>query len=73
MLYNRNVRWAAKGVWREVFEGLAAQGGPPVEGLINSTHGKAHRSAAGRKRGRSFRQSLSAGAGATPRLTLTDR
>ena len=26
-LYNRNVRWAAKGVWREVFEALAAAGG----------------------------------------------
>ena len=35
MLYNRNVRWAAKGVWRAVFEALAAEGGPPTQGLIS--------------------------------------
>jgi transposase len=50
-LYNRNVRWAAKGVWRDVFEALAAEGGPPTEVLIDSTHVKAHRSAAGGKGG----------------------
>ena len=27
-LYNRHVRWGAKGVWRKVFETLAAAGGP---------------------------------------------
>jgi len=68
-LYNRNVRWAAKGVWREVFETLAAAGGPPAEVLIDSTHVKAHRSAAGGKGGRAARRSASAGAGATPRST----
>ena len=46
-LYNRNVRWAAKGVWRAVFEALAAEGGPPSEILIDSTYLKAHRLAAG--------------------------
>lgn len=50
-LYNRYVRWAAEGVWRDVFEALAAAGGPPAEVLIDSTHVKAHRSAAGRKGG----------------------
>ena len=68
-LYNRNVRWAAKGVWREVFETLAAAGGPPAEVLIDSTHVKAHRSAAGGKGGRIPRRSGSAGAGATPSLS----
>ena len=68
-LYNRNVRWAAKGVWRGVFEALAAQGGPPAEVLIDSTHVKAHRSAAGGKGGRNSRRLGSAGAGATPRST----
>jgi transposase len=68
-LYNRNVRWAAKGVWRDVFEALAAAGGPPAEVLIDSTHVKAHRSAAGGKGGRTSRRSVSAGAVATPRST----
>jgi len=38
-------------VWRDVFEALAAAGGPPAEVLIDSTHVKAHRSAAGGKGG----------------------
>jgi transposase len=28
-LYNRYVRWAAKGVWVQLAEALAAAGGPP--------------------------------------------
>jgi transposase len=44
-LYNLHVRWSAKGVWRKVFETLAAAGGPPAEVLIDSTRIKAHRSA----------------------------
>jgi len=68
-LYNRNVRWAAKGVWRTVFEALAAAGGPPAEVLIDSTHVKAHRSAAGGKGGLTIRRSASAEAGATQRST----
>ena len=68
-LYNRNVRWAGKGVWREVFETLAATGGPPAEVLIDSTHVKAHRSAAGGKGGHTSRRSASAGAAAIPRST----
>lgn len=39
--YNRNVHWVAKGVWRSVFETLAAECGPPTEVLIGSTHVKA--------------------------------
>jgi transposase len=64
-LYNRFVRWSAKGVWRDVFVTLAAAGGPPAEVLIDSTHMKAHRSAAGGKGGRISRRSGSAGAAAT--------
>lgn len=30
-LYNSNVRWAAKSVWRNVIETLAATGGPPCQ------------------------------------------
>lgn len=50
-LYNRYVRWAAAGVWGEVFRALAATGGPPAALLLDSTHVKAHRSAAGGKGG----------------------
>ena len=53
-LCNRNVRWAAKGIWREVFETLAVAGGPP---------------AAGGKGGRSTKRTGSAGADATPSLS----
>jgi hypothetical protein len=49
--YNRYVRWAVKGVWRDVFKALAAAGGPLSEVLIDSTHVKAHRLAAGGKWG----------------------
>src|SRR3546814_1006766 len=61
-LYNRFVRWAEKGIWQELFVTLAAAGGPPAEVLIDSTHMKAHRSAAGGKGGLSPRRSASAGA-----------
>jgi transposase len=68
-LYNRFVRWRAKGVWQEAFVALAAAGGPPAEVLLDSTHVKAHRSAAGGKGGRGHRRSARAVAGATPRST----
>lgn len=61
-LYNRFVRWAAKGVWQDPFITLAAVGGPPSEVLIDSTHMKAHRSAGGGKGGRARKRSGSAGA-----------
>ena len=50
-LYNRFVRWAAKGVWERVFLTLAAAGGPPTEVLLDSSMMKAHRCAAGGKGG----------------------
>jgi len=68
-LYNRHKRWSEKGVWRAVFEALAAEGGPPAEVLIDSTHVKAHRSAAGGKGGRTPRRSASAEAVAIPSST----
>jgi transposase len=68
-LYNRFVRWAAKGVWAELFHTLAAAGGPPAELLLDSTHVKAHRCAAGGKGGSPARRSASAVADAPPRST----
>jgi transposase len=56
-LYNRFVRWAAKGVWSEVFQVLAAAGGPPSKILLDSSAVKAHRCAAGGKGGSRARPS----------------
>ena len=36
-LYNRFVRWAAKGVWADIFHALASAGGPPEQVLIDSS------------------------------------
>ncbi len=68
-LYNRFVRWAAKGVWVGLFETLAQAGGPPSQVLIDSTAVKAHRCAAGGKGGSKVRPSAARGAGARPRST----
>ncbi len=66
-LYNRFVRWAAKGVWMDVFHALASEGGPPAEVLIDSTAVKAHRCASGGKGGSSARPSAARVAGGPPR------
>src|SRR5215204_910128 len=50
-LYNRFVRWAAKGVWINIFRALAVAGGPPAQVLIDSSAVKAHRCASGGKGG----------------------
>ena len=68
-LYNRFVSWSAKGVWHELFQALAAAGGPPVEVLLDSTHVKARRCVAGGKGAFAPRRSASAVEGAPPRST----
>jgi transposase len=68
-LYNRFVRWAAKGVWVDVFHALAAAGGPPAAILVDSSAVKAHRCAAGGKGGSGPRRSAGREAGARPRST----
>lgn len=68
-LYNRFVRWAAKGVWGAIFHALASAGGPPAQVLIDSSAVKAHRRAAGGKGGSSRRPSAARGAG-EPRRSM---
>ncbi len=68
-LYNRFVRWARKGVWDGIFMQLAEAGGPPAAVMLDSTHVKAHRSAAGGKGGPTPRRSGGRAAGARPRST----
>jgi len=68
-LYNRFVRWSAKGVWERIFERLAEAGGPPAALMIDATYVKAHRSAAGGKGGPRPRPSDAPAAGARPSST----
>jgi transposase len=68
-LYNRSVRWAIKGVWRRIFEALAAAGGPPAEVLLDATYAKAHRSAAGGKGGSARKRSGARVVAGSPRST----
>ena len=67
-LYNRYVRWAAKGVWTDLFNALASAGGPPEQVLIDSSAVKAHRSASGGKGGSKIRPSGARGAAARPKF-----
>ncbi len=66
-LYNRFVRWARKGVWAHIFIQLAEEGGPPAALMLDATHAKAHRSAAGGKGGRTSKPSAVRAADARPR------
>ena len=45
-LYNRFVRWSRLGVFARIFAALAADAGPPERLMIDTTHLKAHRTAA---------------------------
>jgi len=68
-LYNRFVRWAAKGVWSDIFHALASAGGPPAQVLIDSSAVKAHRCASGGKGGSALRRSGAHAADGRPRST----
>jgi transposase len=49
-IYNRYNRWSQRGLWQRLFEQIAASGDVPHELSLDSSHVKAHRSAAGAKR-----------------------
>ena len=68
-LYNRFVRWAAKGVWTDIFHALASSGGPPASVLIDSSAVKAHRCASGGKGGNMRRRSDARAAAGPPKST----
>lgn len=46
-LYNRFIRWSRLGVFARTFSALTGKAGLPEELMIDSTHLKAHRTAAG--------------------------
>jgi transposase len=45
-LYNRFIRWSRLGVFDRIFASLSAQGAKPERIMIDTTHLKAHRTAA---------------------------
>ena len=57
-VYNRDVRWGERGVWQGIFEALATECEDTLI-YIDSSIAKAHRAAAGSKRG-SWRRVLDA-------------
>ena len=68
-IYNRFVRWARRGVWENLFRGLAGNGRSTDTQMIDSTHVKAHRSASGGKGGSKSRLLAVRAEGATRRFT----
>jgi transposase len=50
-VFNRWNRWSQRGLWPQLFAALAACAEPPEVALIDSTAVKAHRAAAGAKKG----------------------
>src|ERR1700741_2479163 len=68
-IFNRFVRWARRGVWEHLFRELAGNGQSTATQMIDSTHVKAHRSAAGGKGGSRSRLLVARAEGATRRFT----
>ena len=66
--YNRFNRWSRRGIWRKIFDKLAAKSRDSLH-LIDSTIVKTHRAASGAKGGSKIRRSASAGAGAAHKST----
>lgn len=62
-VYNRYNRWSGRGVWQRLFEKMAAAGPIPEELCLDSSHVKAHRSAAGGKGGSRRKRSGARAAG----------
>jgi transposase len=72
-VFNRWNRCSQRGLWPRIFAALVACADPPRVTMIDSSAVKAHRSAAGAKRGAqaipAIRQSVARAAGAPPRST----
>lgn len=57
-IYNRFNRWSKQGVWEDIFYALTGRSVVVSTTAVDSTHIKAHRSAAGAKGGTSNTQSV---------------
>jgi transposase len=69
-IYNRFNRWSRQGLWFAIFEALTGHSGIYGLAAIDSTHIKAHRSAAGGKGGLSSKRSAPPAAAAPASCTL---
>jgi len=67
-IYNRFNRWSRRGIFKRMFDQLAAKSRDSLH-LIDSSFVKAHRASSGAKGGRKIRQSASAAAGAAQKST----
>jgi len=68
-IYNRFNRWSKQGVWEDVFYALSGSSGVIDTTSVDSTHVKAHRSAAGAKGGTTNRPSVGLAADGRPKFT----
>ena len=68
-IYNRFNRWSKQGVWEDVFYALTGSSGVIGAAALDSTHIKAHRSAAGAKGGTSITPSAVRAADGRLRVT----
>lgn len=69
-IYNRFHRWAMRGIWQRLFQGLVEVSPDDVH-LIDSTTAKVHRSAAGGKGGRRTKRLAARAAAGRPKSTLS--
>lgn len=68
-IYNRFNRWSKQGVWEDVFYALSGRSGVVETTAVDSSHVKAHRSAAGAKGGSTNKRSDDLAADGRPRFT----
>jgi transposase len=68
-IYNRFNRWSRQGIWSDIFYALTGSTGRFGTMAVDSTHIKAHRSAAGAKGGLSATPSAARAAGGPLRST----
>ena len=68
-IYNRFNRWSRQGIWLVMFKAVTGSVDLFGAASIDSSHVKAHRSAAGGKGGPSRKPSAARGAAARPRST----
>lgn len=68
-VYNRFNRWSRQGIWLAMFAAITGSTGVIATAAIDSSHVKAHRSAAGGKGGSLSKPSGARAGGARPRST----